>query len=241
MLALVLGIALASPCEVTLDIRPVRQKGGRCLAAATSTALSARGGSVTPAMLAPALPLSRLGEDPFDLQEALQPLGWDTLVFEGSFDQGSRLVEAGFAPLLFIEDGGTPHAVVLAGVRRRQTPDGRCLGAADHVALLDPRVGAIEWTPTAAIQRHDDHARMLVSFETTARSALDDAGFDLKAATRSDRRYRAESLIARAQARNAPDAESIALLERAAMADPTWSEPRRLLTIHKQALIDPPP
>ena len=180
---------LASPCEVTLDIRPVRQKGGRCLAAATSTALSARGGSVTPAMLAPALPLSRLGEDPFDLQEALQPLGWDTLVFEGSFDQGSRLVEAGFAPLLFIEDGGTPHAVVLAGVRRRQTPDGRCLGAADHVALLDPRVGAIEWTPTAAIQRHDDHDGCS-SPSRRRHAAPRRCRLRPPSATRSDRRYR---------------------------------------------------
>jgi len=241
MLALIASFALAAPCEATLEAQPIRQNGGRCLTAATATAISARGGRIDPATLAPQLPLSRDGEDPFDLQLALQPLGWDTLVFEAAIDEGARLVEAGFAPVLFVTDSGTPHAVAIAGVRRRPTPDGRCLGAAEQVGVIDPRRGTLVWTPVADLQRHGDGARMLVTFETTVRGTLDDAGFDLRSATRADRRYRAESLIARAQARRAPDAESIALLERAAAADPTWQEPRRLLAIHRQALLDPPP
>lgn len=241
MLAFLVSLALAAPCEATLDARPVPQAGGRCLAAAAATAISARGGRIDPRELAPQLPLSRNGEDPYDLQVALQPLGWDTLVFEGSMDQGARLLEAGFAPVMFVADSGTPHAVTIAGVRRRPTPDGRCLGAVEQVGIIDPRKGTLDWTSATDLVRHGDGSRMLVSFETTARSTLDDAGFDLRAATRADRRYRAESLIARAEARREPDAESIALLERAAAADPTWPEPRRLLAIHRQALLDPPP
>jgi hypothetical protein len=241
MLALVLGIAAAAPCEVALDARPVKQRGGRCLAAASATALSARGGTLDPAALARAIPLGRAGEDPFDLQEALKPQGWDTLVFQGSTEQAARLVEAGFSPVMLVDEDGTPHAVAVVGVRRVQAPDGRCVGAAADLAIVDPRVGALRWTPAADLARQQHAERMLVSFEPTAWSALDDAGFPLGAATRADRRYRASSLMARARARPSPDAGSVALLERAVAADPAWSEPRDLLEVHRQALLDPPP
>lgn len=241
MLALMISVAAAAPCEVILDVRPVRQHGGRCLAAASAAALSARGASLDPREMAAELPMDGDGEDPFDLQEALKPRGWDTLVFEGSPEQGARLVEAGFSPVVLVDEAGTPHAVAVVGVRRVQAPDGRCVGAAADLAIADPRTGSIAWMGAADLARKQHSERMLVSFEPTAWSALDDAGFALEGATRQDRRYRSESLMRRAQARPSPDAESVALLKRAVSTDPAWRVPRALLDVHKQALVDPPP
>lgn len=241
MLALMLSVAAAAPCEVMLDVRPVRQHGGRCLAAASASALSARGATLDPQGMAGELPLGPAGEDPFDLQEALKPRGWDTLVFEGSPEQGARLVEAGFAPVVLVDEAGTPHAVAVVGVRRVQAPDGRCVGAAADLAIADPRTGGVAWVGVADLVRQQHSERMLVSFEPTAWSALDDAGFTLEGATRQDRRYRAGALVLRAKARPAPDAESVALLQRAVAADPAWPVPRALLDVHRQALVDPPP
>jgi len=241
MLALVLSVAAAAPCEVMLDARPVRQHGGRCLAAASAAALSARGATLDPAEMADDLPLGKLGEDPYDLQEALRPRGWDTLVFEGSPEHGARLVEAGFSPVLLVDEAGTPHAVAVVGVRRVQAPDSRCVGAPAALALADPRTGSVAWVSASELKRQQYRTRMLVSFEPTAWSALDDAGFPLEGATRQDRRYRSESLMRRATERPSPDAQSVALLERAVATDPAWPVPRALLDVHKHALVDPPP
>lgn len=241
MYALMVGVAVAAPCETTLDVKPVRQHGTHRIEAASVAALSARGAMLDPRELAGSRPREAPTEGPFELQQALKLQGWDTLVFEGTPDEGARLIEAGFAPVAILEAAQSSHVLTLMGVRRMQAPDGRCVGAAMELATMDPRTGQTGWISASELARQQRGARMLVSFEPTAWSALDDAGFDVGTATREDRRYRASALMAKARRRPAPDEESIALLERAVAADPAWSVPRDLLDVHRQALLDPPP
>lgn len=241
MLAMMLGVAFAAPCETTLDVTPVRQHGAHRIETASAAALSARGVKLDPRELARSLPKAGPTEDAFELQQALKLRGWDTLVFEGTPDEGARLIEAGFAPVAILDAAPEFHVLTLMGVRRMQAPDGRCVGAAMELAALDPKTGLVAWMGASEIARPPYEARMLVSFEPTAWSALDDAGFDVGTATREDRRHRASALMAKARRRPAPDEESIALLEQAVAADPAWSVPRDLLDVHRQALLDPPP
>lgn len=241
MLALLLGVAVATPCEMLLGFEPVPQRGGRCLSAAVAMSLSSRGRGLNPVELEKGLPVGAHGEEPYDLQVELKERGWQSLVFEGALEQGAQLVEAGYSPVAFLDEKGIPHAVTVVGVRRQPSPDGRCLGTLDQLAIVDPRAGTVEWRSASAMETAAYGRRMLVAYLPASSGSLDDAGFPVAQAMRSDRRFRAQTLVTRAQARAAPDETSIQLLEAAVAADPTWAVARQLLHDYRSALLDPPP
>lgn len=230
MLAFLLSAAaLATPCEHVLEVAPRKQSGKRCLVAATQTALSARGEHPDGRAVSRDVSMGPDGEDTFDLQAALKPAGWDTLVFKGAPEDAARLVEAGFSPVVLVDEASAPHALAVIGVRRVQAPDGRCIGPVADLALIDPRTATVSWLPSSDLARQQWKERMLVSFEPTAWSALDDAGFPLRAKTAQDRRFRARTMLDRAMADGVSMDDREALIRRAAATDPTWAEPRRLL------------
>jgi hypothetical protein len=229
LVVLIGAAALATPCEQVLDVAPRRQVGKRCLVAATQTALSARGEHPDGAALSKQVAMGPEGEDTFDLQEALRPAGWDTLVFTGAPEDAARLIEAGFSPVLLLDEPAGPHAVAVVGVRRVQAPDGRCIGPVADLAMVDPRTAETTWLPAADVARRQWRERMLVSFEPTAWAALDDAGFPLATKTAQDRRFRARMLLDRAALAETSAGDRVELIRRASVTDPAWEEPRRLL------------
>jgi hypothetical protein len=238
---LLVHTAIATPCEVLLDVIPHQQQGPRCLIAATATAVSARGGTIDRDILSKTVPLKGGTDDPIALRTELASQGWDTLLFTGPPESVARLVEAGFAPVMMLNEADEKHAVTVVGVRRLQAPDGRCLGPVADLAIVDPKSAATRWLPAADAARAQWAEQLLISFEPTAWGALDDAGFQLGVAVAADRRTRAEALVVEAQATNQPSAKTLELLERAVSTDPSWDRARNLRNQQQKALFDPPP
>lgn len=238
---LLIHAAIATPCEVVLDVRPHRQQGTRCLLAATATAVSARGGVIDRDLLMKTVPQRGGTDDPIALRSALVAQGWDSLLFTGPPESAARLVEAGFAPIMMLNQDDEKHAVTVIGVRRLQAPDGRCLGPVADLAIVDPKTTETLWLTAANATRTQWAEQLMVSFEPTAWGSLDDAGFPLAVAVAADRRARAETLVAQALATDQPSARTLELLERAVSTDPSWERARTLRNQQQKSLFDPPP
>ena len=79
----------------------------------------------TPAELARRVKVTPQGIDPFDIQQASRDVGVDALVFTGPPEAAARLVEAGFAPVAFVNrPGNTRHAVTITGAERKRAEKG---------------------------------------------------------------------------------------------------------------------
>lgn len=211
--------------------------GPRCLLGAAATAMSIQLAAPSAIELGRKVRIMPSGIDPFDLQMTVQDLQHESLVFTGPPEAAARLVEAHFAPIAFIQHpGGDRHAVTITGAKRRVLINGTCGSALTSLRIFDPQTGAHKWQSAKSFADIQSEAQMMVFFDRQSRDKLDDAGFPIAAAEAVDRRFRAQGWVRRALAHPAPNQQSIRLLERAAKADPEWSEPAKLLAEHKAAL-----
>ena len=211
--------------------------GPRCLTAATATALSAQPDAPTESALARSVRISPDGIDPFDLQQALTPLGWDSLVFTGPPEAAARLVEAGFAPVALVDLGrGRKHAVTVTGAERVPAADGTCTTALARLQTLDPRDGTPRWETAQDFSARQWAQQLVVAYRPDDAERLDDRGFPTDAARAVNARFRAEGYLRRAQAHPSPNAQSIRLLEQAVAADPAWAPAQQALERHRAAV-----
>ncbi len=215
--------------------------GPRCLTAATATALSPHPDAPTESALARSVRITPDGIDPFDLQQALTPLGWDSLVFTGPPEAAARLVEAGFAPVAMVDLGrGRKHAVTVTGAERVPAADGTCTTALARLQTLDPRDGTPRWETAQDFSKRQWAQQLVVAYRPDDAERLDDAGFPTDAARAVNARFRAEGYLRRAQAHPSPNAQSVRLLELAVAADPAWAPARQALDTHRAALAAHP-
>ena len=239
LIALILTVAFAGePCTTHLPATPHRQPDGpRCLAGAAATALSTWDGAPDPDAIARSVQVLPNGIDPFDLQRAVQALGWDSLVFTGPPEAAARLIEAGFATVAFVDEvGSRRHAITVTGARRVAGEDGRCTTALAALQVYDPRTDVTRWQPAKGFAARQSVEQLIVFFRPEERARLDDAGFPLPPAEAVDRRFRSQALIHRAQAHQAPNPQSIRLLQQAVEADPSFETAQVVLAQHQRAM-----
>ena len=227
----------AEPCTTHLPATPHRQPDGpRCLAAAAATALSTWEGAPDARAIARAVQVLPDGIDPFDLQRAVQALGWNSLVFTGPPEAAARLIEAGFATVAFVDEvGSRRHAITVTGARRVAGEDGRCTTALAALQVYDPRTDVTRWQSAKAFAARQSVEQLIVFFRPEEREQLDDAGFPLPPAEAVDRRFRSQALVHRAQAHQAPNTQSIRLLQQAVEADPSYEKAQVNLAQHQRA------
>lgn len=227
--------ALAGPCTTVLAPTAHPQPDGpRCLAGAAATAMSLTAAAPTPADLARRVKVTPQGIDPFDVQQASRELGVDALVFTGPPEAAARLVEAGFAPVAFVDrPGNTRHAVTVTGAERRRAENGLCSTALLALELFDPLTNRRNWLAAKAFAERQSAQQLMVFFDPDQRDNLNDNGFPVAAAESVDRRFRAQGWLNRANAHPAPNPQSVRLLERAVAADPDWQPAQDALARHR--------
>ena len=190
----------------------------------------------TPAELARRVKVMPEGIDPFDVQQASLDVGVDALVFTGPPEAAARLVEAGFAPVAFVDrPGNTRHAVTVTGAERGRASDGECSTALVAVELFDPLTDRRTWMPAQAFADRQSGQQLMVFFDPDQRKRLGASGFPLVAAEAVDRRFRAQGWLNRARSHPRPNAQSVRLLERAVAADPEWAAAQDELDRHRAA------
>lgn len=230
----------APACLTTVEVQDPEspaQPGPRCLTAATATAISAQPDAPAEPALARSVRVTPAGIDPFDLQQALRPLGWDSLVFTGPPEAAARLVEAGFAPVAMVDlGGGRKHAVAVTGAERVSAAADTCSTALARLQTIDPRDGTPRWETARAFADRQWAQQLLVVYRPVEAHRLDDAGFPLAAAQAVNARFEAEGHLRRAEAHPAPNAQSVRLLELAVAADPGWVPAAAALHEHRAAL-----
>jgi len=234
--------ALAGPCRTVLTPTLHAQPDGpRCLTGAVATAMSLTAAEPTPTELARRVKVTPQGIDPFDAQRASHELGVESLVFTGPPEAAARLVEAGFAPVAFVNrPANTRHAVTVTGAERGITADGKCTTALTAIEVFDPLTNVRTWQSAQAFAARQSAEQLMVFFDPDQRPRLDDAGFPLAAAESVDRRFRAQGWLRKANAHPTPNAQSIRLLERAVGADPSWQQARSALERHTAATTQQP-
>ncbi len=232
-----MAAAFAGPCRTVLAPTVHAQPDGpRCLTGAAATAMSLTQATPTPTELARRVKVTPHGIDPFDAQRASQDLGIEALVFTGPPEAAARLVEAGFAPVAFVNrPGNTRHAVTVTGVERGVDANGQCGTALTAIEAFDPFTDRRTWQTAQAFASQQSAEQLMVFFDPDQREKLDDKGFPLAAAEAVDRRFRAQGWMNRANAHPAPNAQSVRLLKRAVEADPDWAPARTELERHTAA------
>lgn len=171
-----------------------------CLLDAVSEVAAGYGVSVPPRELARRVVLYPDGVDPFDVLRALPAFGLEGLAFEASAREVGRFAAAVGPVVVFSFRGAAKHAEVVRTPREARWEGLR------QVMLVRP-VGARDPRGLAKV---------------------------LERARREDARFRARAWLLRAAEHGEAEgprakAQVLLLLERAAAADPSWEEARRLL------------
>jgi len=194
----------------------------------------------TPDELARRVKVTPQGIDPFDAQRASTELGGQSLVFTGPPEAAARLVEAGFAPVAFVNrPANTRHAVTVTGAERKMATNGQCTTALVALEVFDPLTNRRSWLTAQAFADRQSAQQLMVFFDPNQRDKLDDNGFPVAAAESVDRRFRAQGWLNRANAHPAPNPQSVRLLERAVAADPEWQPARDALARHRAKTTPP--
>ncbi len=227
-LATIFSILLAAPtgCPAkTLKTVSHQQSGPTCMVAAACTAISARHTPPAQRDLARNLPIYPDGVHAYDLVVELERRGWRGLVFTGPPEAAARLVEAGFAVLAMVKDRRGRHAVTVTG-RKRVAAHKGCSTALKALQINDSRTAKTRWVSAQAFKASQSEQQLVVFYRPNERQRLGAAGFPVAVAQKIDRRFRAQTLLRRANKHRKPNRQMLTLLRRAVELDPCFKRSR---------------